>query len=326
MKSTKNRNLIVIWTIDIDQSSSDVIDWLISKKQNYVRIDSYEKIEINTISLNRKSTNINFTYKTSSFNTNTIKSFWYRKGEIKSGLSLNRVLDKTIEWYLKEESKAVMVFLQAELEKKAKINGFKNCDINKLTQLVTAKENNLNIPNTIVSNNPKIVKEFLAINSSNISKSIQVPFFLQKNDKVFTLFTNDFLVEDLNVLGKNFFLTKFQNKIIKQFEIRSFYIDKQFFSMAIFSQNNPKTSTDFRNYDREKPNRTTPFNLPKSIENKLRKIMEKLSLNSGSIDMIVDINNKFYFLEINPVGQFGMVSKPCNYFLEKKIADILINK
>ena len=30
------------------------------------------------------------------------------------------------------------------------------------------------------------------------------------------------------------------------------------------------------------------------------------------------------FLEVNPVGQFGMVSLPCNYQLEKRIAQYLI--
>jgi hypothetical protein len=32
------------------------------------------------------------------------------------------------------------------------------------------------------------------------------------------------------------------------------------------------------------------------------------------------------FLEVNPVGQFGMVSAPCNYHLEKKVAELLIRK
>jgi len=51
--------------------------------------------------------------------------------------------------------------------------------------------------------------------------------------------------------------------------------------------------------------------------------MKKINLDNGSIDIIVDNNGKYYFLEINPVGQFGMVSIPCNYYLEKKIANYL---
>jgi hypothetical protein len=32
------------------------------------------------------------------------------------------------------------------------------------------------------------------------------------------------------------------------------------------------------------------------------------------------------FLEVNPVGQFGMVSRPCNYQLERKVAELLLRK
>jgi len=46
-------------------------------------------------------------------------------------------------------------------------------------------------------------------------------------------------------------------------------------------------------------------------------------LNSGSIDILVTPNNEYVFLEVNPVGQFGMVSQPCNYYLEKRIAERL---
>ena len=36
-------------------------------------------------------------------------------------------------------------------------------------------------------------------------------------------------------------------------------------------------------------------------------------------------NDNYYFLEINPVGQYGMVADPCNYELDKLIAKYLIN-
>jgi len=48
--------------------------------------------------------------------------------------------------------------------------------------------------------------------------------------------------------------------------------------------------------------------------------MKALNLESGSIDLILDKSGNIYFLEINPVGQFGMTSVPTNYYLEKKVA------
>lgn len=74
-------------------------------------------------------------------------------------------------------------------------------------------------------------------------------------------------------------------------------------------------------------NRFVPYCLELSVEEKLISLMRYLGLNTGSIDFIATKENKIVFLEINPGGQFGgMVSKPCNYFLEKEVADYLLKK
>lgn len=75
--------------------------------------------------------------------------------------------------------------------------------------------------------------------------------------------------------------------------------------MAILSQNNPKTQIDFRNYDVDLPNRVVPFRLPDSLTQKLIKLMQRINLNTGSVDGLYS-SGDYYFLEINPVGQFGM--------------------
>ena len=51
--------------------------------------------------------------------------------------------------------------------------------------------------------------------------------------------------------------------------------------------------------------------------------MKALKLESGSIDIIVDEQDDYYFLEVNPVGQFHFVSHICNYYIEKEIAQSL---
>ncbi|STD14031.1 ATP-GRASP peptide maturase, grasp-with-spasm system [Chryseobacterium carnipullorum] len=73
------------------------------------------------------------------------------------------------------------------------------------------------------------------------------------------------------------------------------------------------------------PIETVPFKLPESIEKMIDTLMKRISLESGSIDLLYSTDNIFYFLEVNPVGQFDMVSFPCNYHLEKEIALHLSN-
>ncbi|MDM1050110.1 hypothetical protein [Sphingobacterium hotanense] len=54
--------------------------------------------------------------------------------------------------------------------------------------------------------------------------------------------------------------------------------------------------------------------------------MKGLGFNTGSIDLILTPDGDYVFLEINPEGQFGMVSHPCNYFLEREMAIIFKKK
>jgi glutathione synthase/RimK-type ligase-like ATP-grasp enzyme len=133
-------------------------------------------------------------------------------------------------------------------------------------------------------------------------------------------YTEEINIADLGKFDNDFFASLVQTKIEKKLEIRSFFLIDTFYSMAIFSQTNPQTSTDFRKYDDSLPNRTVPFNLPGKIEKKLRRLLKKLQLNTASIDLLIDKKGDYIFLEVNPVGQFGMVSIPCNYHLEKRIA------
>jgi glutathione synthase/RimK-type ligase-like ATP-grasp enzyme len=95
--------------------------------------------------------------------------------------------------------------------------------------------------------------------------------------------------------------------------------------MAIFSQDDPQTKVDFRKYNTRKPNRVCPYKLPNELGSKINSFMNRSGLETGSLDFVYTSDNKYIFLEVNPVGQFGMVSGPCNYYLEKKIANHLIN-
>ncbi|SJL19874.1 hypothetical protein PGIN_3-3_00944 [Porphyromonas gingivalis] len=117
-----------------------------------------------------------------------------------------------------------------------------------------------------------------------------------------------------------------QKAIPKQFEVRVFFLMGECFSMAIMSQDDENTETDYRKYNFDNPNRFLPFQLPKNIEDKVVDLMAELSLNTGSIDFILTPENEYIFLEVNPTGQFGMVDYSCNYGLHEKVANILIAK
>ena len=93
-------------------------------------------------------------------------------------------------------------------------------------------------------------------------------------------------------------------------------------SFAIFSQKDEQTKIDFRRYNIKNPNRNVRYNLPTEIERKIDILMKSLDLNCGSLDFLKNAD-KYYFLEVNPIGQFLGLSAKCNYSLEREIASYL---
>jgi glutathione synthase/RimK-type ligase-like ATP-grasp enzyme len=68
------------------------------------------------------------------------------------------------------------------------------------------------------------------------------------------------------------------------------------------------------------PNRCVPYSLPKSVEKSIIEFMTKIQIECGSLDIIYSSQEKYVFLEVNPIGKFQWLSKNCNYDIEKQIA------
>jgi ATP-GRASP peptide maturase of grasp-with-spasm system len=195
--------------------------------------------------------------------------------------------------------------------------------INKLKVLLKAKEMGFNIPETYICSTKVELAAILLQHSSLITKSIGDLLPINNNKKFINFLTKEITNEVLENLPDTFFPSLFQKKIDKEYEIRTFYFFGKCYSMAIFSQSDTTTAVDFRYYNDEKPNRTVPYTLPSRIEKKIVKLMNHLNLNTGSIDLMKN-NLGYYFLEVNPTGQFGMTEYPCNYPLAKLVAQKLI--
>lgn len=211
---------------------------------------------------------------------------------------------------------------------KKQLSNSSQLSVNKLIVLKEAVNCELKVPKFILtSSKKKLFCFFNTIKTGIITKDISVPFnYISKNREGYSIYVNPLSNKVIKQLPNQFAVSFFQERIEKKYEIRTFILNKQFFSMAIFSQNDNQTKEDFRRYNYIMPNRTVPYKLPLQIEKKILKLMSKIGLSTGSVDLIKGICGEYYFLEINPVGQFGMVSSPCNYNLEQKVADYLFNE
>lgn len=196
---------------------------------------------------------------------------------------------------------------------------------NKLFQLEKAQKCGMIIPETIVTNSkPELIRFIHSVNKI-IVKPLHKAIFYNYKDKSFGSYTTKMDSSLIKSLPNTFFPAIFQKEIVKKFEVRTFFFYEKYYSMCIFSQQNIQTSVDFRMYNLNQPNRVVPYRLNDEESKLVNYFMSEMNLNTGSLDFIMGEDNKLYFLEVNPEGQFGMISKPCNYYIEEYISKQILN-
>tara|TARA_B110000090_G_C13389112_1_gene448806 strand:- start:1134 stop:2105 length:972 start_codon:yes stop_codon:yes gene_type:complete len=320
--------MILIISDENDVSTSEVIRWLDFYNAPWIRLNEDDIIIVHWVTIDE----FEFTIKGSSkkLSSKEITSFWYRRGyynisfDVNFSLAKEQTNQKEIIGFLERELKTLKKYIIDIIESKHGLGSFyENHRINKLTNLSCAKSVGLNTPLTGIFTRKNDLIESLKKHDL-ITKPL-TDGFIQSEDFRYYGYTSEIKNDDLNDIDDCFFPSVFQEKLIKKFEIRTFYLDGEMFSVAIFSQDDPKTAVDFRNYNRTKPNRTPTVNLNDNLMEQIRELMNKLGYKSGSLDFVVTNDDRVVFLEVNPIGQFEQVSVPGNYYIEKKIAKYLIN-
>lgn len=325
----------LILTEKEDTSTNDVMDWLNHFGVKIIRLNIDEVCLDDIIDINLTQENLSLKLKVNNqmLDVDKIDSYWYRRGGINLKNyqfdeekdysvpkdSINEALNN-----LKLEKKEISHIIHYILETKIgrKIGSFFKSSVVKFEILHKATLLGILTPTTyIINQKENLIRQLNK--KSMITKGIREGLRISKNNYGLYSFTSEVGMEDINQIPETFFPSLIQNKIVKDFEIRSTFFNDQFYSMAILSQKDEQTKVDFRNYNHEKPNRLIPYEIPNNIKEKMSRLFKSLELNFGSFDMVKTQTNQFIFLEVNPVGQFGMVTEPMNYKLEKEIAKFL---
>ena len=68
----------------------------------------------------------------------------------------------------------------------------------------------------------------------------------------------------------------------------------------------------------------TEIEIPKEIKQKCIEIVSKLGLSFGGIDLILH-NNEYYFIEVNPTGEWAWLVNKAGLQIDKSICDYLQN-
>lgn len=208
------------------------------------------------------------------------------------------------------------------------IPSINNLSINKIELLVNAQKEGVLVPPFIITNvKTELVNfkekygEIITKAIGNFHKITDSNHFLV--NPIYTKIVTDDL---LKTIPNHFQLSFFQKYIIKKTEYRVIFFESYCYVVEILSQENDYSIVDSRKTDEKSKEeiRLVESKIPKKIEDKIMNVMSKMNINIGCIDVIEDRTGKFYFLEVNPVGQIsGYTRRTGSNFEELVIRNII---
>jgi hypothetical protein len=319
--------MIVILSFAGDQVTNAVMDWLHGYKCNYKRINLEEEdFRKLTFSIATEELDIQLGLATGEvLKMREVSIFFFRGGLFKLDLNnynQNNLPASLVETHLLHEFNTMVTFFYKQVAKKCLGNPLLH-PLNKLEQLEMARKAGLKIPMSIISNSKKQLEaSILKKVPSFITKSIQENVLYQGSASMHY----DLKVQELSKseMSDFFFPSLFQEGIKKSIEIRVFYLDGSFYSIAMLLNTSDQQVVDYRLATNSI--RYAKYKLPEMIETKVIAFMKRMGLTCGSIDLMLSASGEYYFLEVNPTGQIGWVSDYGNYCLEEKIARYLLKK
>lgn len=308
--------MILIISVDNDTMTDEICNWLSYQNKEFVRLS--ENQQINKVFFNFESNVFKISIGEIEYKLDDFKSVFYRNGGIYYDTATGEIDSNLIDFY-NSELKSISEFIYYYF----KVNGvrvFGNLftkEVNKLEVLFLAKSLGFKTPDTYILSQ---LNDFAKIDSSRkyITKSVSEmkPIFV--DNELYLNYTHEIKPNQTQDKKENIIPSLVQEKILTTYEIRAFFFEKEIWAVATFDFSN---KIDIRN-TKDSDKKYLPYKFPLEIQRKIHKMAKILDLRCGTIDLIKS-DNDFYFLEVNPLGQFHQVSHYGNYQIEKHIANLL---
>jgi glutathione synthase/RimK-type ligase-like ATP-grasp enzyme len=191
---------------------------------------------------------------------------------------------------------------------------------NKFYQLSLARESGFHVPNTIITTDRSVLKEFFKQNDQTVVKPIskgRINYSDNTSKLIFTNIVSRSIFAELD----NFELTPaiFQEHIDKDYEIRVTVVGENVFGAVVYSQTDMDTVVDWR----RKKLQFLKYDVPEDLRNKCIGMLKALGISFGAFDFIRSKSGKYYFLEVNPNGQWVWIENDTRQPISESIINFL---
>jgi hypothetical protein len=182
---------------------------------------------------------------------------------------------------------------------------------NKVKQLMVARDIGFSIPDTLISSKSKEVSDFARTHGQDvIAKAVKNGFLHSKNSTTL-IFTSslDTADHDSIATADTVVPAMLQPRLNKELDIRITIVGQSIFSVALLSQEHAETSTDWRTWDLVDGIDLVHkhIELPVEITRMCLELNRRLQLRFSCVDMVLTKSGDYYFLEVNPNGQWAWI-------------------
>lgn len=258
-----------------------------------------------------------------------IEAVWLRRASIERSALDDRALGTdpaTVQLWLGEWGR-VLAWLFQSLDKKAWFPPLRESlrAENKLLQLRAARSAGLKVPETLVTNERAAAIEFARKAPVGLALKSLAQDFYAVGDTMMGLYVNRVGAEDLLAMADCGEAPLFlQAYVPKRYEVRVTTVAGNHLACRIDSQASDVTASDWRRYDLPRTPHTA-IKLPEEVSAGLDHVLEVLGLPFGASDFIVTPDGDWYFLEVNPNGQWLWIEQLTGLPIARHIALALVS-
>lgn len=198
-----------------------------------------------------------------------------------------------------------------------------NYSNSRVNQLLSARNVGFNIPSTLITNNPNEAFEFYNKCNGNMVVKALHHHDVETNGKVYSIYTHILKPNDLSKFKDLVHAPCIlQERILKSSELRVTVVDDRVFASKITLESGDRDGDVLHHYSMSQLNKK-PIDLQKEFQSRCIQFLRSLGLKYGAIDFIEGINERFYFLEVNPTGDWVWIERQTKLPITKALADLI---
>jgi len=309
------------WDISVDF----IIQELRKRKVDFIRLNT-EDLPFSdcSITIPNKSFLITVNKKTYELENNLKSVLFRRPGKPLEKTEIKIPIDDAAIKYVREQWQTFIEGILGIDEvlwiNHPRANDLMEC---KIIQLRKANEVGFKIPKTCITSSKGRGEKFIEHCGGQIVVKSLYSSLIEYPEKDYFIFTNVIdSLKDVSELEIGITPVILQEFINEKIDYRITVIGKKIYAARIETTNGDRVPVDWRTC--KSGLKFIPCELPENIKEKCITFVSECGLIFGTIDL-VHAGDDFYFLEINPNGEWGWLQKSAGLPIAESITDYLVN-